>query len=192
LLRESHRALSSDRTVILSYPRSQCQRRRVSEICGPGKRVNPAIRTGGRGLHDSRSATSTRSSRQSPGLLAKVPSGPRSTQCGRGDQPPNGPQGPGALREVERGTRLGAPDVACQRARSPEGRHVWSHLDPEPLGWAVTRDPFRLSQCRSSQRTPAWGDPAPTWCSCSSSWPLSAEVVSPISHPLLRPASHVP
>jgi len=32
-------------TVILSYSRSRCQRRRVSEICGPGHRVNPATRT---------------------------------------------------------------------------------------------------------------------------------------------------
>jgi hypothetical protein len=54
-------ARNSDGTVILSYSQSRCQRRRVSEICGPGNRVNPATRTGGRGLHDSRSATSTRS-----------------------------------------------------------------------------------------------------------------------------------
>src|SRR5207245_405601 len=30
------------------------------------------------------------------------------------DQPPNGPQGPGALREVERGTRLAALDEGKQ------------------------------------------------------------------------------
>jgi hypothetical protein len=49
---------SSDGTVILTYSGSRCQTRRVSKIFGPGNRVNPATRTGGRGPQDSRSATS--------------------------------------------------------------------------------------------------------------------------------------
>src|SRR5437016_6067566 len=35
---------------------------------------------------------------------------------GRVDPPPNGPQGPGALGAVERGTRLAAPEAASQEA----------------------------------------------------------------------------
>jgi hypothetical protein len=38
--------------------------------------------------------------------------------------PPNGAQGPGALREVERGTRLAAPGVASQEALTPESRRT--------------------------------------------------------------------
>src|SRR5437867_6464696 len=36
--------------------------------------------------------------------------------AGRVDQPPNRPQGPGASGEIERGTRLAAPDIASQEA----------------------------------------------------------------------------
>jgi Bacterial DNA topoisomerase IB, N-terminal domain len=49
---------SSDGTVIPSYSGSRCQTRRVSKIFGPGNRVDPATRRGGRGLRDSPSATS--------------------------------------------------------------------------------------------------------------------------------------
>src|SRR4029450_11102509 len=62
------------------------------------------------------------------GARRRSSAGLEQRNAGRVDQPPNGPKGPRALREVERGARLAAPDVACQRARSPEGRHVRSHL----------------------------------------------------------------
>jgi hypothetical protein len=90
--------------------------RRVSEIYGPGNQANPATRRAPEGskVHGARAARDLNGTRRDS--RRRDAAGRHQGNAGRASQSQNGPQGPRVRREVERGTRLFAPDVASQKA----------------------------------------------------------------------------